>query len=94
MKETHVFMLVAYQLRFTFFLKFKRSKFAFFTRRKILFVGPSDSSRAFRRRYMCWLLTYFLVLIQNEFRVICDWLKKICSCLFVGPKLPYLFAQL
>ena len=32
---------------------------------------------------MCWLLTYFLVRIQNKLRVICDW-EKVCPCLFSG----------
>ena len=48
-----------------------------------------------RRSSMCWLLAYFLVLIQNELRVICDW-SKICTCLFSTPPPPlqYLLAHL
>ena len=42
---------------------------------------------------MCWLLTYFLVLIQDEFRVICDW-WKVCPCLFSESLLPHLHAHL
>ena len=45
--------------------------------------------------YMWWLLIYFLVLIQNELRVICDWLNVlVCPCLFSGPLRPYLLAHL
>ena len=43
----------------------------------------------FRRSCMCWLLTYFLILVQKQSRIICNW-QKLCSCLFSGPLQPFL----
>ena len=46
-------------------------KFMDFTGRYIMNQSfPGDS---FQCGCMCWILTYFLVLIQNELGVICDW---------------------
>ena len=50
--------------------------------------------RDFRRNWMCLCLTYFLVLIQNELRVICDWLKSMRMFTSLGPLLHYLLAHL
>ena len=32
---------------------------------------------------MCWLLTYFFILIQNELRVVCN-CQKLCPFLFMA----------
>ena len=47
-----------------------------------------------RSSCMCWLLTYSLVLIQNELEVIYDWSKSMPMFFSGGPLLPYLLVHL
>ena len=51
------------------FSRFSQSSFSFIEWES---SGSACTKHSFRRSCMCWSLTYFLVLIQNELRVICD----------------------